>query len=1054
LAWSCAVFADEAEDKKGPLENLKFRNVGPAAGGRVSRSAGVPGDPRVYYAATASGGVWKSTDGGIHWKSIFDDQPTSSIGAIAVAPSDANVVYVGSGEANIRGNVQPGNGIYKSGDGGKTWKHVWKQKGQIGQMIVHPTNPDIAYAAVLGSAFGPNPERGVYRTIDGGKHWQHVLKKDADSGAIDLCFDPNNPRILYAALWQARRTPWNLISGGPGSGLYKSVDAGDTWKQLKPGEAGLPDGPWGRIGLAVAPSDSRRVYALIEADKGGLFRSDDAGDAWELVSGARYLRQRPWYFSTVHVDPQNKDVVWCPNVRLLKSIDGGRTFKNVKGPHHVDHHDLWIDPKDPKRMIDSNDGGVDITLNGGETWYAPLLPISQFYHISVDNRVPYHVMGNMQDLGTASGPSNSLSSEGIAIGHWHTVGGGETGFSMPDPKDPNVVFSGEYSGYISRYDHRTRQARNMSIYPINPSGHGAEQIRYRFQWTAPILISPHDNRVVYHAANVLFRTSDGGLTWQKTSPDLTRDDKGKQKWSGGPITGDNTGAEYYCTIFAIAESPLKKGVLWAGSDDGLVHVTQDDGKSWVNVTKNIPGFPEWATVTGIETSRRGEGTAYIVAHAYRLDDDRPYLFKTSDFGKTWKSLSAKLPAEDHLHVVREDPLVPRMLYVGTETGIHFSRDDGETWERLKLNLPTVAVTDMTVKDNDLVVGTNGRSIWILDDLTPIRQWSKKLAEAPHLFSAQPAIRWRYHGPVYGTDDRYAGDNPLKGAIIHYHLPKKAKGEITLEILDDRGELVRTLSSLKKEEKKEDDPDPVWAASKEEPLTNKPGVNRVAWDLHYQGATIIPGAKNDGGNPKQGPLALPGKYILKLNVESKSFTTTLEVKPDPRVQVPPSILKEQHRFALTVRDDISRLSQNVLSLRSIRTQLAQRNELLKDGAKADSLVKQAKELINKLDALEEKFHNPKAQVTYDILAMKGGAKLYSQITALYDWARDSDGAVTQGMREVYERQKKELGLLESELDGLLRGDLSRLNDLARSLEIPNVIWPLPMDAGKKNNHKAD
>ncbi|MCI0738610.1 MAG: hypothetical protein L0Y72_06160, partial [Gemmataceae bacterium] len=677
VCWS--ALAQEAKDETNPLRHLKYRLIGPSAGGRVSRACGVAGDPMIYYLGAASGGVWKTSDGGLTWKSIFDDQPTSSIGAVAVAPSDPNVVYVGSGEANIRGNVAPGNGIYKSSDAGKTWQHVWKQKGQIGHIVIHPKSANVAYAAVLGSAFGPNPERGVYRTTDGGKTWNQVLKKDADTGAIDISIDPNNPRILFAALWQARRTPWNLTSGGPGSGLYRSDDGGDTWKLLGPkksegvkggkGEGekdGLPEGPWGRVGVAIAPSNSQRVYALIEAENGGLYRSDDGGDKWELVHGGRSVRLRPWYFGTVHVDPKNPDVVYCPSLRLLKSTDGGKTFKNLKGPHHVDHHDLWIDPKNPSRMIDSNDGGVDITTNGGATWYWPPMPISQFYHISVDNSVPYRVMGNMQDLGTASGPSNSLSSAGITLADWHTVGGGETGFSVADPIDPGIVYSGEYQGILTVYNHKTRQARNISAYPFNGSGRGAVELKYRFQWTAPLMISPHDPKTIYHGANVLFRTRDQGTTWEKISKDLTRDDTPKQQWSGGPITGDNTGAENYCTIFAIAESPLKKGVLWAGSDDGLVHVSQDDGKSWKNVTKSIPGLPEWGTVGCIEASRHGPGIAYVVVDAHRLDNNRPYLWKTTNFGESWMDLTANLHNDDYLRVVREDPARPGLLFVGSE----------------------------------------------------------------------------------------------------------------------------------------------------------------------------------------------------------------------------------------------------------------------------------------------------------------------------------------------------------------------------------------------------
>ncbi|HEX6976716.1 MAG TPA: hypothetical protein VF147_20050, partial [Vicinamibacterales bacterium] len=571
--------------KTAPAEfkALKYRSIGPAAGGRVSRVTGIPGDPTTYYAATASGGVWKSTDAGATWSPIFDDQPISSIGSIAVSPSNPNVVYVGSGEANIRGNVAAGNGIYKSVDAGKTWTHVWKQEGQIGTMVVHPSNPDIAFAAVLGHAFGPNSERGVYRTLDGGKSWEQVLKKDADAGASDIAMDPSNPAILFAGFWQARRLPWDLVSGGPSSGLYVSRDGGNTWKQLTGN--GLPEPNWGKVGVAVAPSDGRRVYALIEAEKGGLFRSDDGGENWELVNPSRALRQRAWYYSTITVNPVNADDLWFPQVPMLRSIDGGKTLKYIKGIHHGDHHDIWIDPKDPKRMISANDGGVDITTNGGETWFAPPLPISQFYHVSTDTRTPYHVAGAMQDLGTAQGPSASLRGT-ISLGDWRPVGGGEAGHVVSDASDPNIVYAGEYLGIITRYDERTGESRNVSAWPENPSGHGSEDMKYRFQWTAPIAPSPHDPKVIYHGAQVIFRTVNGGQSWDVISPDLTRNDKAKQKWAGGPITGDNTGAEYYCTIFAIAESPLEKGLLWVGSDDGLVHVSRDAGRTWANVTAN------------------------------------------------------------------------------------------------------------------------------------------------------------------------------------------------------------------------------------------------------------------------------------------------------------------------------------------------------------------------------------------------------------------------------------------------------------------------------------
>jgi photosystem II stability/assembly factor-like uncharacterized protein len=1030
----------EAEKKVIPAEfkKLQFRLVGPAAGGRVCRAAGVPGDPRTYYAATAGGGVWKSTDGGVIWKPVFDDMPAASVGSLAIAASNPNILYVGTGEANIRGNVQVGNGIYKSTDAGKTWKHVWKQQGQIGTMIVHPQNADIAFAAVLGHAFGPNPERGVFRTTDGGKSWQRVLSKDENTGASDICFDPSNPQILFAGLWQTRRLPWELTSGGPGSGLYRSTDGGDTWKLLV--KHGLPEGVWGKVGVAVAPSDGRRVYALIEAEKGGLFRSDDGGDNWARVNGGHYLTQRAWYYMTLTIDPKNPDVIWCPQVPMLKSIDGGKTFKRVDGLHHGDNHDIWIDPKDPKRLIGSNDGGVDITVNGGETWFAPRLPISQFYHVAADNRTPYHVSGTMQDLGTAAGPTNSLSQGGIGMADWYNVGGGETGFTAPDPSDPNIVYAGEYGGYISRFDNRTKQVRNVSVYPTNPSGHGAGELRFRFQWTAPILISPHDPKVIYHAANVLFMSRDAGNHWQRISPDLTTNDKSKQRWSGGPITGDNTTAEYYCTIFAIAESPREKGVLWAGSDDGLVHVSRDGGKHWTNVTKNIPGMPKWGTVNCIECSPSDAGTAYVVVDAHRLDDLRPYLFKTTDFGESWKGLAGDLPKNGYLHAVREDPKKQGLLYLATSTGIRFSLDAGKHWGQLKLNLPTVEVTDLVVKNNDLVVATNGRSLWVFDDLTPIRDssWRSANAEAV-LLAAQPAIRWRYFAPVYGVKDRYAQKNPPVGVSVQYFLKGKPKGPLTLEVLDADGNLVNRFSSKKEpDEQPKDDPDAQAHPFKKMVLTTEPGINRVVWGLQYAGAARITKAKIDAGEPASGPLVLQGTYTLKLTVGGKTMTTKAEVLRDPRVDVPLTDLKEQLQLALSIRDHISRLAGDVQRIRSIRNQLQARNTLLKANGKAKPLIETGRALVKRLEALEAKFHNPKAEVIYDILAQKGGAQLYSKLVFLFEMIKDADGPPTQGIQEQFAKQQKELQELESHLKALVSGDLAQLNESARKLGVPNVI----------------
>jgi photosystem II stability/assembly factor-like uncharacterized protein len=1035
-SWFAAVaaLACAASLSAQDVPKLKYRNIGPAAGGRVSRAAGVSGNPLLYYAATASGGVWMSSDGGLTWKSTFDEQPISSIGSIAIAPSDPNVIYVGSGEANIRGNVAAGNGIYKSIDGGKTWTHVWDQEGQIGTMVVHPRNPDIAYAAVLGHAFGPNAERGVYRTRDGGKTWQQVLKKDNDTGASDIAIDVSTPSTLFAGFWQARRFPWDLQSGGPGSGLYVSHDGGDTWKQLT--GHGLPGGIWGKVGVAVAPSDGSRVYALIEADKGGLYRSDDGGENWELVNPSHALRQRAWYYSTITVNPVNANDVWFPQVPMLHSIDGGRTLEYVKGLPHGDNHDAWIDPRDPKRMIVSNDGGVHISRNGGATWFTPPLPISQFYHVSADTRQPYWVAGAMQDLGTAQGPSNSLA-RNISLSDWHDVGGGEAGWVVSDPADPNVVYAGEYLGIITRYDYRTREARNVSAWPDNPSGHGGEDMRYRFQWTAPIAASPHDPKTIYHGAQVVFRSRDGGQSWEAISPDLTRNDKSKQKWAGGPITGDNTGVETYDTVFVIAESPKQKGLIWAGSDDGLVHVTTDDGKSWKNVTSAMPALPEWGTVSMIEPSPFDASTAYVSVDAHRLDDTRPYLYKTTDLGRSWKRLDGGLAGNVYLHSIKEDPKKRGQLYLATERGVMYSPDDGKTWSSLQLNLPTVAVHDLIVKGDNLVLATHGRSLWILDDLQPFREYNEKIAAEPlHLFSAADAVRWRYGSGSYGVR-LGTFSNPPTGASIYYSLKSEQKENVTLEIRDAKNQLVRTLSSTPRElmgsSDREEKPEPE--------LAKDAGVHRAVWDLRYEGARKIKGGKIDTGDPQEGPRVAPGVYTLKLTAGGNTQTSQVRVVPDPRGDAPQQDLEVQTAFALRVRDDVSRVTDLVNQIRSVRDQLKARNTAL-DARRSESgiadLLKISDAAIKKADALEDKLHNPTAEVVYDILAMRGGTRLYSRLAFLQDTAVEAEGAPTAGMKQVLADLEKELSTLEGETKQFLSTDVSAINQRAADLKVPFVV----------------
>ncbi len=1014
-----------------PLSRLKYRLVGPFDGGRVSRVAGIPGDPSTYYMATASGGVWKSTDGGVGWKPIFDDQPISSTGAIAVAASDPNAVYVGSGEANIRGNVAAGDGIYRSLDGGKTWTHVWTQEGQIGDIVIDPTDPDVVFAAVLGHAFGPNPERGVYRSTDGGRTWQQVLKRDESTGAVDLAMDPSNPHVIFATLWQARRTPWSFTSGGPGSGLWMSRDGGDTWKQLT--GHGLPDGIWGRAGVAVAPSDGERVYAIIEAGKGGLFRSDDGGDTWERVSPSHLLTQRAWYYATLTVDPFNENEVWFPQVALVHTIDGGATLNIVEDAPHGDNHDVWIDPEDPGRLIVGHDGGVAITTDGGRTWQWPQLPLGQLYHVAADSRVPYSVQGAQQDIGSAQGPSDNLRSGGITPDDWRDVGGGEAGYVVSKPDDPDIVYAGEYLGIITRWDAATGTSRNISAWPEDPSGHGDVDAKYRFQWTAPIAASPHDPNVVYHGAQVLFRSSDGGQTWTAISPDLTRNDPDKQQWSGGPITGDNTGVEYYCTVFAVAESPVQAGLIWAGSDDGLVHVTRDGGAHWTDVTKAMPGFPEWGTVSVIEPSPFDAGTAYVVVDAHRLDDMRPYLYETADFGKSWRRLDGPLPRDVYLHAVRADPKKRGQLYLGTERGVMFSSDDGRTWSSLKLDLPTVAVHDLVVKDDDLVLGTHGRGIWILDDLGPVRAWADSIASRKvHLFAPRPVVAWR-RGSSRGRGVH--GTNPPAGAVVSYWLATKPDSgtAVTLQVVDARGIVVRTLSSVARERDH-------YSEYEEEPkpdlTTDSARVQRVVWDLHTEGVQRIKGAMIDLGDPASGPWAPAGMYTLCLAVGGDTVRAPLEVGPDPRVRVPDADRVAQQAFVAEVGTALQRLSDASGQARALSTQLGERRRLVADRPDAAELRAAVDSLTSRFDSLSQKMYSPDAEVTYDVLAR--GTRLYSRLTPLYNWAGEGDGAPTQGMKEVWAEQQVELQGYTDRFQQLIDVDLARVNDLARRLGVAWVV----------------
>lgn len=1015
----------------GPYEGMKFRQIGPYRGGRVTAVAGVATQPETYYFGATGGGVYKTTDGGLNWVPITDQWiRTGSVGAIAVAPSDPNVLYLGMGESPVRGNVSHGDGIYKSLDAGKTWTHIGLGDSRhISRIRVHPTNADVAYVAAMGHLFGPNEERGVYKTTDGGKTWRRVLFRDANTAAIDLILDPNNPRILYAALWQVRRTPYSFDSGGPGSGLFKSTDEGETWTEITRSE-GLPKGVIGKIGVTVSPIDSNRVYAMVEAEEGGVFRSDDAGETWTRVSEDRNLRQRAWYYSRIYADTQLKDRIYVLNVSFHRSDDGGRTY-TVVGTPHSDNHDLWIAPDNNQRMVEGNDGGANVSLNGGKSWTAQNQATAQFYRVTTDNDFPYNIYGAQQDNTTVRIASRTTT-YGITERHWWPVGGGESGWIAPDPRDSNIVYAGSYSGLLTRYDHRTGDSRVITVYPDNPMGYGAEGMKYRFQWNFPILFSPHDPKVLYTAGNVLFKTTNEGQTWVPMSPDLTRDDKSKQGPTGGPITKDNTGVEYYNTIFTVAESPKRAGVIWAGSDDGLVHLTQDGGRTWQNVTPR--DMPEWIQINAIDASPHDPATAWVAATMYKSDDFRPYLYRTTDYGKSWTKITDGIPEDAFTRVVREDPNAPGVLYAGTETGIYVSFNRGQKWESLQLNLPVVPITDLAVhaREDDLVVATQGRSFYVLDDLAALRQIPSLSAEAratAALLKPEPAIRMQGGG---GFDDedgsRAFGANPPNGAVFHYWLAAEPEKPITIEILDSKGALIRKFESRLKDAK----PNPDDAG--EPKFEAKKGWNQFVWNLRYPDARRIPGLILWGGQ-LAGPKAVPGEYQVRLTAADKTLTERFLLRKDPRLQTSDAELEKQFSLLTQIRDKLTETHDGILRIRDVRAQLQEFTKRQRDDQKAAEAVQAAEALVKKLTAIEETLYQTKNRSSQDPLNYP--IQLNNKLAALAGVVGRSDHPPTDQSYVVYEDLVTRINAQLQGLKTALDGDLAKFNDLVRKAALPAI-----------------
>ncbi|HZS48854.1 MAG TPA: glycosyl hydrolase [Blastocatellia bacterium] len=1007
------------------IQGMKWRLVGPFRGGRVLAVEGVPGEPNTYYMGGASGGVWKTMDGGHNWTPLFDHEAVASIGSIAVAPSNHNIIYVGTGEACPRGNITYGDGVYKSLDGGKTWKNIGLKDSQhIGAVIIDPRNPDIVFVAALGHIYGSNEERGVFRTTDGGRTWSKVLYKDEKTGASDIVFDPHNSNILYASLWEVYRTPYSLNSGGPGSGLYKSIDGGTTWKHLEGN--GLPDGILGKIGVTVSAADSNRVYALIEAKDGGLYRSDDSGDSWTKVNEDGRIRQRAWYFSHIFADTKSPDTVYALNTGMLRSTDGGRTFNLLPAPHG-DHHGLWIDPDNPQRLINGNDGGATISTDGGKTWTTQEnQPTAQFYHVITDNRFPYYIYGAQQDNSTIA--IASMDDDGV-IGRqdWYAVGGGECGYIAPDPRDANIVYAGaEY--ILTRFDRRSNQAQDISVWPLDVSGHGAEDLTHRFQWTSPMFLSPHDPDVMYTAAERVFKSTDHGASWKAISDDLTRNDKSKQKPSGGPLTKDITSVEYYDTVFALAESPLKKGMIWAGTDDGLVQLTTNDGGNWTNVTPKQ--MPEWSMISIIEASPLDAGTAYIAVDRHKLDDNKPYIYKTNDSGKSWALKVNGIPAGAYVRAVREDPKRKGLLYAGTEIGVFFSLDDGENWHPLQLNLPTVPVHDLVIKNDDLVVATHGRSFWVLDDITPLRQIDANTANsASHLFT--PAAAYRLHYPDQVDSRHPVGENPPAGAIIDYYFKEAPKSEVTIQIYDGKGKLVRKLSSV---ENKEDIQPPEWPDQVREVKTipANAGLNRYVWNLRYDDPVKVPGAFYSGSGPR-GPLVLPGKYELRMTVDGKTQSTTLEILSDPRAKVAAADLEKQFALSNQVYQSISTLHSAINQVRDLKAQIQLLDKRFEGDAKMQAMLKMADNLATKLSAVEEKLIQVNMKGSEANLAFPN--MLNEEFDTFASSVESADAAPTEQQYQIYKMLSTKLETQLGILDQIISTDVTSFGDAAKKENIP-------------------
>jgi photosystem II stability/assembly factor-like uncharacterized protein len=984
------------------FSGLRWRSIGPARGGRSQAVAGSVKRPMEYYFGATGGGVWKTTDGGINWRPVADRAlETSSVGAIAVSESNPDVVYVGMGETELRGNIIQGDGVYKTTDAGRTWTHVGLEKTMaIGRIRVHPQNPEIVYVAALGDPYASTPDRGVFKSTDGGKTWNRVLFRDEKSGAVDLAMDPKNPEVLYAGFWEVFRTPHSLSSGGPGSGLFKTTDGGRTWTELTK-NAGLPKPLWGKVAVSVSGADSNRLYALIEAHEGGLFLSDDAGGTWKLANDNRNIRQRAFYYTRIYADPQAKDTVYILNVSFYRSTDAGKTLRSLRVPHG-DNHDLWIAANDPQRMIQSNDGGANVSFNGGESWTDQDFPTAQFYNVFTTTHVPYHVCGAQQDNSTACVPSGG--------GELYAVGGGESGYIAPDPEDPDVFYAGSYGGLMTRINRRTGERRNINVWPDNPMGHSSSDMTERFQWTYPIVIAPTNPNVLYATSQHVWRSTNEGQSWQRISPDLTRHDPSTLGPSGGPITLDQTGVETYATVFALAPSAVDGNVIWAGSDDGVVHVTRDGGKNWQKVTP--PDLPEFTRISLIEASPHAPGTAYLAGNRYQRADRAPYVYRTSDFGKSWTKIVAGLPADDFARAIREDKKRKGLLFLGTETGIYVSFDDGAHWQSLRLELPVTPVHGIEIRDSDLIIATHGRSFYILDNISVLRQVNANMTAEPLvLFDPADAVR-----------------SVSRGVFVDYYL-KEAADKVTIELLDPAGTVIRTFSGppppAKPErpaETEEGDEGPRQGPAAR--VTATKGMNRFTWDMRYPNAVEFPGLIMWAASTR-GPMAPPGRYQVRVTAGAATKTQDFEIRRNAAAPgATDADLQTQFTLARQINERVSDANRAVIRIRDIKQQIAERTS---SGAGAN-LKAAGQTLADKLTEVEGEIYQHRLRSSQDPLNYP--IRLNNKLAALQGTVESGDYRPTDQSVAVFNELSARLDKQLARLDALLKTDLAAFN---KSLE---------------------